>query len=111
MFTDENGIICSKSRLSDANLKYNIKKLILLLPTNYFTKVVILKAHEEVLYAGTEITLNEIRNKYRVLSGRQTVRKVIKSCAICKQFQGKASLPSPSPALPDYRVCSDFVRI
>lgn len=93
LFTNENGVIGSKSRLSDINIiNGSIKKPILLLPTNCFTKLLILKANEKVIYAGTDITLNNIQ----ILSRRPTVRKVIKPCAICKQFQEKPP-PAPSP--------------
>ena len=109
LFTDSDGIIRSKSRLSNGSLiDDSIMKPILLLPTSYFTKLVVWRAHEEVLHAGTDITLNRIRNKYWILLGRQTVRKLIKPCVICKRFQGKPPLPPPSPALPDYRVCSEY---
>ena len=109
LFTDSDGVIRSKSRLSNGKLiDDNVMKPILLLPTSYFTKLVVWRAHEEVLHAGTDITLNRIRNKYWILSGRQTVRKLIKPCVICKRFQGKPPLPPPSPALPDYRVCSEY---
>ena len=81
LFTNENGVIGSKSRLSDINIiNDSIKKLL------------ILKANEKVIYAGTDITLNNIQ----ILSRRPTVRKVIKPCAICKQFQEKPP-PAPSP--------------
>ena len=49
--------------LSNASLiDASIKKPILLLPTSYFTILVILKAHEEVIYAGIDITLNKMLN-------------------------------------------------
>ena len=80
-----------KSRLSDTNLIDDIIKK-LSLPTSYFTKLVILEVHEEVFYTGIDIAMNKIQNKYWILSGHQTVRKVNKLCAICKRFQGK---PAP----------------
>ena len=68
----------------------------------------ILYIHEKVCHAGVESTLNELRLKYWVIRGRQTVRKIINPCVVCKKVQGKVLRPPPPPSLPEYRVCAEY---
>ena len=68
----------------------------------------ILYTHDKVCHAGVESTLTELRLKYWIIKGQQTVRKIINPCVTCKKVQGKVLRPPPTPALPEYRVCAEF---
>ena len=68
----------------------------------------ILYAHDKVCHAGVESTLTELRLKYWIIKGRQTVQKVVSPCVTCKKVQGKVLRPPPTPAFPEYRVCAEF---
>ena len=109
LFTDNQGVIRSRSRLPDTEkFEFDQRHLVLLPSSNYFTKLLILYTHDKVCHAGVESTLTKWRLKYWIIKGRQTVRKIINPCVTCKKVQGKVLLPPPTPALPEYRVCSQF---
>ena len=51
---------------------------------------------------ATQSTLAELRLKYRIIKGRQAIRKIINPCVTCKTVQGKVLQPPPTVALPEY---------
>ena len=109
LFTDNQGVIRSRSRLPDTEkFEFDQRHLVLLPSSNYFTKLLILYTHDKVCHAYVESTLTELRLKYWTIKGRQTVRKIINPCVTCKKVQGKVLRPPPTPALPEYRVCAEF---
>ena len=67
----------------------------------------ILDAHDSALHRSVDSTLKRVRSHFRVIRGRQTVKKVIKPCVLCKWFQGHTLKPRPIADLPSYRVCSE----
>ncbi|GBN01820.1 hypothetical protein AVEN_204958-1 [Araneus ventricosus] len=62
----------------------------MLLPSNH---KVILKLiehyHKKNLHCSLQILQNILREKFWILNGRKTIRKVILKCVICKQFSSK----------------------
>ena len=75
---------------------------------SHFTRLVILQCHEDVHHCGLENTLNRVRCDYWVIKGRQTVKKIVSKCVICKVIQGKTLLPLSTAKLPDYRAYFEF---
>ena len=109
LFTDNQGVIRSRSRLPETEkFEFNQRHPALLPSSNYFTKLSILYTHAKVCHAGAESTLTELRLKYWIIKGQQTVRKIINPCVTCKKVQGKVLRPPPTPALPKYRVYAEF---
>ena len=76
----------------------------MLLPNSHcFTDLIVQSAHEKVYHNGVSETLLEIRSKYRIPKGRQTVKRILNKCLLCRKLEG---LPYPSPAvsdLPEFR--------
>ena len=70
-------------------LKYFQEYPILLRSNSYFTRLVILQCHEDVHHCDLENTLNRVRCDYWVIRGRQTVKKIVSKCIVCKVIQGK----------------------
>ena len=70
--------------------------------------LVILNAHEKVKLMRANATLNEGRSQYWICRGRQAMDQTIKPCILCKYIQSKVLEGPPSPALPSYRVASEF---
>ena len=65
LFTDNQGVIRSRSRLPETEkFEFNQRHPALLPPSNYFTKPSILYTHAKVCHAGAESTLTELRLKY-----------------------------------------------
>ena len=105
LFTDERGIICSRSRLQKSMPPYETKSPMLLPRNNHFTKLVIEDCHSQVLQCGVKDTLVELRTQFWVLRGRQYVKFLIHHCLVCKKMTG-ASYDKPPPGdLPSFRLC------
>ena len=65
LFTDNQGVIRSRSRLPETEkFEFNQRHPALLPSSNYFTKLSILYTHAKVCHAGAESTLTELRLKY-----------------------------------------------
>ena len=107
LFTDNQGVIRSRSRLPETE-KFEFDHHLIRPSSNYFTKFLILSTYDKVCHACVESTSSELRLKYWIIKGRQTIRKIINPCVTCKKVQGKVLRPPPTPALPEYRVCAEF---
>ena len=93
-----------KGRLGRGKLLFDTKLPILLPNSHDFTDLVVQSAHEKVYHNGVRETLLEIRSKYWIPKGRQTVKRILNKCLFCRKLEG---LPYPSPAvsdLPEFRV-------
>ena len=51
--------------------------------------------------------LAEVRSRYWINKGRQTVKAVLFRCSVCRNVQGKHYLVPDSPDLPAFRVCEE----
>ena len=108
LFTDNQGLYVHFHVYQKQKNPNLIKDIQFLPSSNYFTKLLILYTHYKVCHAGVESTLTELRLKYWIIKGRQTVGKIINPCVTCKKVQGKVLRSPPTPALPEYRVCAEF---
>ena len=99
----------SKTRM-DKHLKFvfDNKNSLLLRSNSYFTKLIILCSHEKVFHSGLEATLSNVRMRYWITKGRQTVKNVLKNCFICNLVKGKFIVPPKTLSLPDFRVNCSF---
>ena len=105
LFEDSDNILRLKSRITQNDeITFSSKFPILLRNDSYFTKLVIYNFHECVYHNGTEATLNRLRTEYRVIRGRQSVKRVLKECIVCKYVNKKPAQPVATPELPNYRV-------
>ena len=92
LFEDNQGILRLRGRFAGSTLKYDEKYPIILRDScSYFTKLVILDAHERVIHQGVESTLSYVRSTYWVLKGRKTVKDVLRKCVVCRRHQGKTN--------------------
>ena len=46
--------------------------------------------------------LNFVRSKVWICQGRKTVKRVLRNCFVCTQYQGRPVLPPRSPDLQDF---------
>ena len=105
LFFDDQQLIRLNTRLNrSSQLHYENKNLLLLRRDSHFTKLIVLRSHEQVFHSGVESTLSDIRLYYWILRGRSFVKYIVKNCFICKLVLGKSVLPPPTPLLPDYRL-------
>ncbi len=103
IFEIDNVLVC-KGRLGNAELQLEAKNPFFLPRENWFTQLLILESHKRVHHGGVRSTLTELGTKFWVLKGRQYVKKVLRSCLLCRKHEGKAFNPPPSAALPEFRV-------
>ncbi|XP_055947159.1 uncharacterized protein LOC129980800 [Argiope bruennichi] len=65
-------------------------KFSMILPSDHpvVTSLIISK-HKELLHCGIQTLIARLREKYRILKARKTIRKVIRKCVICKRFNAR----------------------
>ena len=68
------------------------------------TELIISEAHQKVYHNGVKETLAEVRSVYWIPRGRQTVKKIIKRCYVCRKLEGLAYPPPVTADLPECRV-------
>nr|CAI5854889.1 unnamed protein product [Callosobruchus analis] len=85
-FMDRDGLIRVGGRLKNSNLPYCRKHPILLNSSHHLTKLIIRKAHLDLLHAGTEQVLSHVRETFWPISGRSVARQVVKKCVTCAKF-------------------------
>ena len=108
LFAGSDGTLRLKGRLENSHLPYDSKHPILLNRGSYFTTLVIRNAHHKVKHMRMKSTLNEVRSRFWICSGKRTVKSAIKDCIICKYITGKPLIGPAPPDLPDYRVSYEF---
>ena len=60
-----------------------------------------------MLHSGVNTTLTAMRERFWIIRGRQTVKKIVRRCVRCREVEGKHfSLPQ-QPDLPEERVSDD----
>ena len=91
-----------------ALLDFITEHSILLPQRNYLSDLIIRDCHEDVMHNGLKETLTQLRSRYWIPRGRQTVRRVIYRCVICRRAEGKTYAAPPPPDLPEFRVQQDF---
>ena len=108
LFTDEEGILRSQGRIGESKLPYDSKYPIVIPADHYFTKLVIISCHGDVLHNGVQETLCQVRSRFWIVKGRQVVKRVLSSCTVCRKQEGRTYGSPASPNLPAFRVTDDF---
>lgn len=104
LFVDEHRILRARSRIKNANVEPGCIEPILLLSRHYYSDLVIQEYHNKVFHNGVCDTLNAIRQRYWVLPGRESVKKLVQRCVICKKLKGIFFKPVSGHDLPTSRV-------
>ena len=107
LFIDDHGLLRCRGRINNALLNVDCKNPILLPSDHAWVKLLIQHVHREIKHSGTADTLATLREKYWILKGRQTVKKVIRSCVTCNKLEGASYSASVPPDLPDFRTSDD----
>ena len=107
LFVDQSGLLRCQGRINNAQLITATKNPVLLPSNHQWVKILIQHVHEDINHSGTADTLATLREKYWILKGRQTVKKIIKLCVICNKLEGPPYPSSVPPDLPDFRTSED----
>lgn len=103
IFTDENNLLRVKSKLTLMNDTEDFKYPILL-PSNHRMVVkLISEKHSFHFHAGINALVSILRQNFWILKCRNTVKKIVSRCIVCKRHKVKP-LQTPPPPLPLERV-------
>ncbi|KRZ65356.1 hypothetical protein T10_2495, partial [Trichinella papuae] len=84
-YLDENGLIRVGGRLRNSDMDTEKKHPVLLPSTHPVVMLLIRRAHEQSLHSGTEQSLAELRQRFWVLKGRSSVKKIVRQCRTCQR--------------------------
>ena len=101
---EEDGILKCTGRLGNSDLDLDVQKPILLPRKHRFTWLIIEACHQRVHHCGVRSTLAELRSRFWVPNGRQTVKKILGACLTCKKLIRKSYRAPATAALPEFRV-------
>ena len=66
-----------------------------------------MNVHNSVKHGGVRSTLTTMRERFWILRGRASVKKVLNKCLVCARHEGIPYKQPPSPDLPGGRVTDD----
>ncbi|XP_068713173.1 uncharacterized protein [Montipora foliosa] len=92
LYQDEEGVLRCQGRIGMSS------RFPILLPrSQYFTMLVILKCHDQVMHNGVAETLVQVRSRYWIVKARQTLKSIFNKCALCKKLEGRPYGTPPTP--------------
>lgn len=107
LYIGDEGIIRCKGRINNSPLATNSKNPVFMPSKDDFVHLLIRHVHNDVKHSGLRTTLTVIRERFWILRGRASVKRIINKCVICRRYEG-VSLPSSLPPdLPEERVADD----
>ena len=108
LYQDDEGMLRCRGRIGLSSLPHDTRFPIVLPRGHHFTKLVILKRHDQVMHNGVAEALAQVRSKYWVVKGRQTVKNIISKCVVCKKLEGRPNGMPPTSQLPGFRLSEEF---
>ncbi|XP_043226749.1 uncharacterized protein LOC122383931 [Amphibalanus amphitrite] len=90
---DADGILRVGGRLENAPLDEDARHPILLPAGSDVARMIIYETHRQLMHAGAEHTLNEVRQKFWIPRGRSQVKRVLIDCAICRKRRARPQPP------------------
>nr|GBM70276.1 hypothetical protein AVEN_62568-1 [Araneus ventricosus] len=97
---DEKGLLRVKSRLVKSSLDVDEVNPIIL-PNDYFSRLIVLNSHERVLHSGVNETLIQTRAKFWILRARRFIKSILYGCRFCKKFNAYPGTEISAPLPPD----------
>ena len=97
IFIDRNGLLRVKTKLQRiSNLGfYNFP--IFMPRDSHLTRLIILSLHNKLLHAGCYVVLTELKKRFWITKGFVTVKKVLKSCVLCRRYNQRTIKLNQSP--------------
>ncbi|GFY79213.1 integrase_H2C2 domain-containing protein [Trichonephila inaurata madagascariensis] len=97
LFLDTDELIRVGGRLQKFKFSYLQKHPIILPAKHYFVNLIVRDSHEKVFHGGISETLLEIRERFWLIKGRQTVKTILKKCRLCKRFSSTSGVQVTTP--------------
>lgn len=110
---DSDGLIKISGRLNNSSLCESTKHPVILDSKNEITKLIINHYHQINRHQGHETVLNNLRNKYWILNGRNAVRKVAREYQHCKNRRVLPVIPvmGQLPSFRTERTVRPFIKV
>ncbi|GBM94969.1 hypothetical protein AVEN_9018-1, partial [Araneus ventricosus] len=103
IFVDEDKILRAKTQIVNRRDKEDFRKP-MLLPSNHKVVLKLIEHyHKKNLHCDLQILQNILREKFWILNGKKTIRKIVSKGVICKRFSSKGIEVDSGP-LPENRV-------
>ena len=102
---DENGALRVGGRLSKALVPEKTKHPLILDSKSQVTRLIITHYHQRLRCASVNHVRNELRQRYWILKGLATVRKISFKCVLCRLRRARAQAPVMAD-LPSCRLAS-----
>lgn len=94
VFLDKHNIIRVGGRLENSlQLTYDKKHTVLINSNHYYTYILFRHEHLNLMHAGPQLLLANIRDRWWPLGGRNLARKVVRECVKCRRNTGKTLQP------------------
>ncbi|UYV82837.1 hypothetical protein LAZ67_22001033 [Cordylochernes scorpioides] len=97
------GLWCVESKLLHGQVPEEFKTPIILPGDHPFVEQLIWEVHLKNGHVGMQFILSKLREKFWIIRGRKTIKKIISKCIACKRLKEK-SLQRPMAALPENRI-------
>ena len=78
-------ILCVGGRINQDELPFSIRQPMILPSHHHVIKLIIQDHHETIGHSGMSHTWSSLRQKYWIIKGAATVRKVLGQCFQCKK--------------------------
>ena len=89
-------------RMSNSCLSQAEQTPILLDKRDHLAILTVMDAHKRFLHNGVKETLTELRSAYWLVRGRQFIRKLLRTCVVCRRLEGRHCRGIPPPPLPEF---------
>ena len=104
LFLDEDQLLRSRGRLNEGDIAYDANCPKLLSPKSFLCQLIVGDLHFQNHHAGVQQVLSLVRKEFWIPQGRNTVKKILRRCVVCRYDKRKAfPYPGPPP-LPMERV-------
>ncbi|XP_043231303.1 uncharacterized protein LOC122386295 [Amphibalanus amphitrite] len=103
---DSNGLVRVGGRIGKTSIPEESRHPIILPRKSELARLIIMQEHVRHGHAGTEHTLNEVRQKFWIPQGRAEVKKQLRSCLYCHRRRA-APAPPRMADLPAQRLEAD----
>ena len=101
-FLDEDHLLICKTKLRHAQIPEDNKSPIIIPSRHQLSQSIIQEAHEKVYHSGIGLALSTVRQRFWILCGCESVKRVSHDCTTCKRLQGKPFKPATATELPEF---------
>ena len=100
LFLSQDQIVRCKGRIGNSSLQISTKFPILLPAKHAFVSLLVKRTDDRDRHSGINATLNAVRERFWILRGRETVKRILKHCVVCRRYDAVPCEPSKFAELP-----------